>query len=63
MPVVSASICASDGTVNSGKNQHQLAELDLTCAERNARRATIAWQFNTYQARIKLKKLYQVVKI
>jgi hypothetical protein len=31
-------------------------------AERNARRATIGWQFTTRQARAKLKRLYPVVK-
>jgi DDE superfamily endonuclease len=31
-------------------------------AERNARRATIDWQFTTRQARAKLKQLYPVVK-
>jgi hypothetical protein len=31
-------------------------------AERNARRATIDWQFTNKQARVKLKKLYPVVK-
>jgi hypothetical protein len=30
-------------------------------AERNARQATIDWQFTTRQARVKLKKLYPVV--
>jgi len=30
-------------------------------AERNARRATIEWQFTSPQARIKLKKLYPVL--
>lgn len=30
-------------------------------AERNARRATIDWQFTSRQARVKLKKLYPVV--
>ncbi len=30
--------------------------------ERNARRATIDWQFTSQQARAKLKKLYPVVK-
>jgi hypothetical protein len=30
-------------------------------AERNARRATIEWQFTNRQARVKLKKLYPVV--
>jgi hypothetical protein len=29
--------------------------------ERNARRATIKWQFTNRQARVKLKKLYPVV--
>lgn len=29
--------------------------------ERNARRATIDWQFSNQQARVKLKKLYPVV--
>jgi hypothetical protein len=31
-------------------------------AERNARRATIEWQFTSRQARVKLKKLYPVVQ-
>jgi DDE superfamily endonuclease len=31
-------------------------------AERNARRATIGWQFTSRQARVKLKNLYPVVK-
>lgn len=30
--------------------------------ERNARHATIDWQFTNKQARVKLKKLYPVVK-
>jgi hypothetical protein len=30
--------------------------------ERNARRATIDWQFTSQQARVKLKRLYPVVK-
>ena len=30
--------------------------------ERNARKATIDWQFTNRQARVKLKKLYPVVK-
>jgi hypothetical protein len=30
--------------------------------ERNARRATIEWQFTSRQARMKLKKLYPVVR-
>jgi hypothetical protein len=30
-------------------------------AERNAQKATIAWQFTKRQARVKLKKLYPVV--
>ncbi len=29
--------------------------------ERNARKATIDWQFTSRQARVKLKKLYPVV--
>jgi hypothetical protein len=35
---------------------------DALEAERNARRATIDWQFTTRQARVKLKKLYPVPK-
>ncbi len=31
-------------------------------AERNAQRATIDWQFTSRQARVKLKKLYPVVR-
>jgi hypothetical protein len=31
-------------------------------AERNARRATIDWQFTSRQARVKLKRLYPVVQ-
>jgi hypothetical protein len=31
-------------------------------AERNAQKATIAWQFSNQQARVKLNKLYPVVK-
>jgi hypothetical protein len=30
--------------------------------ERNARRATIDWQFTSQQARAKLKKLYPIVR-
>jgi hypothetical protein len=39
-----------------------LSDLCEQCRSRNARHATIDWQFTPRRARIKLKTLYPVVK-
>ena len=37
-------------------------EITMWCCERNARQKGIDWQFKTADARIKLKRLYPVIK-
>ncbi len=51
--------CLSRPVPNMQTLKQQVAALE---AERNARRATIDWQFTARDARVKLKKLYPVVK-
>jgi hypothetical protein len=51
--------CLSRPVPDSATLQQRVRALE---AERNARRATIDWQFTSQQARVKLKKLYPVVK-
>jgi hypothetical protein len=51
--------CLSRPVVDTTTLERRVRALE---AERNARRATIEWQFTNWQARAKLKKLYPVVK-
>src|SRR5262249_6656657 len=51
--------CLSRPVADTATLEQRVGALE---AERNARRATIAWQFTSRQARVKLKHLYPVVK-
>jgi hypothetical protein len=51
--------CLSRPVGDTATLQRRVSALE---AERNARRATIEWQFTSRQARVKLKRLYPVVK-
>jgi hypothetical protein len=51
--------CLSRPVPDTATLQQRVRALE---AERNERRATIEWQFTARQARVKLKKLYPVVK-
>jgi hypothetical protein len=51
--------CLSRRVADKATLEQRVRALEI---ERNARRATIDWQFTNKQARVKLKKLYPVVK-
>jgi hypothetical protein len=51
--------CLSRPVADSQTLEQRVRALE---AERNVRRATIDWQFSAPQARVKLRKLYPVVK-
>jgi hypothetical protein len=51
--------CLSRPVPDAATLQQRVRALET---ERNERRATIEWQFTSHQARVKLKKLYPVIK-